>query len=167
MAIDEELITNLRAHIGQTTQKHLGELTVSTIRRYARAVGETNPLYYDITVAQNAGYKNIMAPPNLIPSVVDWSEGSPEEGLRLDGTESGDHLLGVPASGVRVMGGGEDMEFRLPAIAGNQITMESRLDAVELRESSSGPMVILTYQNTYLNEEDQVLLTTTRTVLLR
>ena len=76
-------------------------------------------------------------------------------------------LRDVSASGVRVMGGGEDMEFRLPAIAGNQITMESRLDAVELRESSSGPMVILTYQNTYLNEEDQVLLTTTRTVLLR
>jgi len=167
MSIDERLVATLQTHIGYKTRKELGELSQSIIRRYARAVADNNPLYQDEEFAKAAGYKNIVAPPNLIPSIVDWSEGSPEQGLRVDGTESGDHLPGVPESGVRVMGGGEDMEFHSPAIAGNRITVESWLETVELRNSKSGLMIVLSYRNRYLDEMDRLLLATTRTVLLR
>jgi acyl dehydratase len=33
------------------------------IREYARAVGETNPLYLDVEAARSAGYPDVVAPP--------------------------------------------------------------------------------------------------------
>lgn len=167
MSVDKALATTLQAYIGTIIRKDLGELTELIIQRYARAVGDNNPLYHDIEVARSAGYDNIVAPPNLIPSIVDWSEGSPDEELRVDGTESGDHLPGIPTSGVRVMGGGEDMYFHAPAIAGTRIRVEGWLDTIDSRESKSGLMLILTYQNRYFDDADRLLLAASRTILLR
>jgi acyl dehydratase len=33
------------------------------VREYAAAVGETNPLYFDVDVARRAGYADVVAPP--------------------------------------------------------------------------------------------------------
>jgi acyl dehydratase len=36
------------------------------IREFARATGETNPLYFDVDVARAAGYRDVVAPPMFV-----------------------------------------------------------------------------------------------------
>lgn len=55
------------------------------IREYASAVGETNPLHYDVDVAREAGYPDVVAPPMFVVVYAGRSVGTalldPEVGI--------------------------------------------------------------------------------------
>src|SRR4051812_39008744 len=166
MAVDDAVVEYARSCIGRETVEPLGEVTELIIRRYARACGDENPLYFDREAAQAHGYSDIIAPPNLLTSIIDWDEGGREADFRADGTE-GEAMIGVPESGVRIMGGGEDMDFHAPAVAGDRVHIRTRLDDVEERDTKSGRMAILKFRNTYETEDGRTLMTCVRSVLLR
>jgi acyl dehydratase len=167
MAIDAALTAALESEQGVAHVEELGEISASLIRRYAAAVGEENPLYSDAEHARAKGYTDILAPPNLLAAVINWGPGAGYERLREDGTEADTHLPGVPASGVRVMGGGEEMTFKLPVVAGTVVTRSTVLLDVSERESRQGPMLVVRYRDHYSDADGQSLLETVRTVLLR
>jgi hydroxyacyl-ACP dehydratase HTD2-like protein with hotdog domain len=164
--VDQELIDSMREWIGKERAADLGVLDGLTIRRYARAVGETNPLYYDSDFARSHGYDDIIAPPNFAVSVLDWSEGSPNEELRHDGTEADVTMPGVPSSGYRLMGGGEDMTFHRPIHPGQHLTLTTSLREVELRQSRSGPMAVAKLLRRYFADGD-LALESLQTILVR
>jgi acyl dehydratase len=167
MAIDDALKTALEAEIGVEHVEELGEVSAVLIKRYAAAVGDTNPLYRDAEYARAHGYADVVAPPNFITAVITWTPGAPYDRLREDGTEADTHLPGVPASGVRVMGGGEEMVFKRPVIAGTFVTRVTVLADLSERESSGGPMLVVHYRDDYRDGDGESLLETVRTVLLR
>jgi acyl dehydratase len=49
--------------IGKTFPPSTYAVGREKIREYASAVGETNPLYFDVDVARAAGYDDVVAPP--------------------------------------------------------------------------------------------------------
>ena len=167
MAVDKALLTALREQVGVAHAEELGAVTAAATRRYAAAVGDSNPLYTDAGYARSLGYADVLAPPNFLAAVIDWTPGAPYEDLREDGTAAGTHLPGVPASGVRIMGGGEEMTFERPVVAGTVVRRTTVLTEVTRRESSSGPMLVARYQDLYTDDDGAVLLRTVRTVLLR
>jgi acyl dehydratase len=167
MPVDATLLGRLEQELGVSHREDLGEVSPILTKRYAAAVGDRNPLYLDEAAAATAGYPNVIAPPNFIAAVITWSPGAPYDGLREDGTEADTHLPGVPAQGVRVMGGGEEMTFEKPVVAGTRLTRTTELIEVSMRESSKGAMIVARYQDRYSDSEDDTLMRTIRTVLLR
>lgn len=167
MPVDAQLLERLEQELGVAHVEHLGEVSPILTKRYAAAVGDRNPLYLDEAVAAAAGYPNVIAPPNFIAAVITWTPGAPYDGLREDGTEADTHLPGVPAHGVRVMGGGEEMTFEKPVVAGTVLTRATELIEVSMRESSKGAMIVARYRDLYTDESGEALLRTVRTVLLR
>jgi acyl dehydratase len=164
--VDQDLVDRMRERIGVGQSSDLGVLDALTIRRYARAVGETNPLYYDAYFARSHGYADIIAPPNLLVSVLEWSEGSPNEDLRIDGTEPGVTLPGLPESGYRLMGGGEDMTFYEPVYPGQRLSLTAQLTEVTLRVSRSGPMAVAKLLREYF-ADGALALASIQTILVR
>ncbi|MQA84190.1 MAG: hypothetical protein GEV03_06100 [Streptosporangiales bacterium] len=164
--ITTDLFDEIRDRIGHRETIGLGVVTALQIRRYARAVGEDNPLYHDPEYARKRGFADVIAPPNMVPSIVDWGEGDVEEELLTDGTAPG-HLLGLDISDVRIMGGGEEMEFHRPVTAGTRLTLHSELVDVAQRQAKTGLMIVLSFRNNYRDEAGIPLLTCNRTVLLR
>jgi len=126
MAIDGALVAALEAERGVEHVEELGLISAELIKRYAAAVGETNPLYSDSAYARAKGHRDVLAPPNFISAVITWGAGAAYAQLREDGTEADTHLPGVPAKGVRVMGGGEEMTFMRPVVAGTVVPSERR-----------------------------------------
>jgi acyl dehydratase len=167
MALDESVRAGLEAELGVEHVEELGEISALVIRRYAAAVGDTNPLYTDAEYARAQGYADIVAPPNFIAAVINWSPGAPYDRLREDGTEADSHLPGVPAKGVRVMGGGEEMSFEAPVVAGTVVARTTTLVEVSDRDSSQGPMLVARYRDVYRDAAGGQLLHSVRTVLLR
>ena len=164
--VDQDLVDTMRKHIGVEVTSDLGVIDALTIRRYARAVGETNQLYYDADFARANGYSDIIAPPNLPVSVLDWTPGSPNEELRHDGTEADITMPGVPQSGYRLMGGGEDMTFHKPIYPGQHLTLTVALQEVNLRDTSTGPMAIAKILRSY-SADGVLALESTQTILVR
>ncbi|RJO75114.1 hypothetical protein D5S18_17225 [Nocardia panacis] len=167
MPVDEALLESIRTSIGVETSHSIGRITGLMIRRYARAIGETNPLYYDTEFARSCGYVDIIAPPNFVTAVSSWDEGPAETDMRTDGVPKAIQLTGLPTEGVRVMGGGEDMEFHAPIAAGTSLVERSMMVDAELREGSRGKFIVVSYRHEFVDEVGKTLLTSIRKVLLR
>jgi acyl dehydratase len=167
MAVDDAVRTALEREVGVEHEELLGEISATLTRRYAAAVGDSDPLYHDAAYAKSLGYANVVAPANFLPGVICWSEGAPYDRLREDGTEADTHLPGVPAKGVRVMGGGEEMHFTRPVVAGTVVSRRTVLLDVTPRDTKQGLMLVARYQDEYVDERGQELLRSVRTVLLR
>jgi acyl dehydratase len=167
MPVDDAAREALELEVGVEHLEVLGEVSATLTRRYAAAVGEWDPLYHDADYARSLGYANVVAPANFLPGVINWTEGAPYDRLREDGTEADTHLPGVPAQGVRVMGGGEEMHFTRPVVAGVTVTRRTVLLDVTPRDSRQGTMLVARYADEYLDESGEELLRSVRTVLLR
>jgi acyl dehydratase len=166
MAVSTDLVERIRQHVGDSTPPMNATIDGLLSRRYARAIGEDNPLYYDGEYARSRGYDDLVVPPNYLPSYLDWSDGGAEDGLRPDGTPAHE-MQWIPLEGVRLMGGGEEMRFHAPVTAGTEVVLTSSLDEVSARESKSGLMVILKIRNEYATRDGKPLMTSVRTVLGR
>lgn len=148
-------------------RRSLGTLDAVTIGRYAMTIGATNPVHYDADAARAGGHADVVAPPNLLASIVEWGIGTPEAELAPDGTpHHGETPLGGDL-GLRVMGAGEEMELVNPVTAGTDLVLETTLEALTPKQARSGPCVFITMLNTFTSTDGTVLNRNRRTVVLR
>ncbi len=80
-------------------------VTKKDIRRFAQAIGDTNPLYYDEAYAKTTRVKTIVAPP-LFCHAVAFEDGPPEQ-LPPDGSPV---EADVPIPAKKLVGGGSIFE---------------------------------------------------------
>ncbi len=150
-----------RALVGTVERHALGAVTAGTIGRYARAIGDDNPLYFDPDAARAAGYANVIAPPNFLSAVVEWGPGRPEHELAPDGTSRG------RSDALRVMGAGEDIEIVAPVVAGTEVFAEHEILTVEEKQGRSGPLVFITARHDFFAGDGRALNRNRRTVMVR
>ncbi len=143
-----------RQQIGQLMQDPVTvEITARESQRYAMAVDDLNPVYFDEDAARAAGYRTIVAPPTFMGHAVAVTK--PLSQLREDGIfRGGRHLrLGV----ARVMAGGDDWEFVRPAYVGDVVTAETRLHSLDEHEGRSGPFVTTVVQTIFTDADGEVV----------
>lgn len=166
MAITEDLVNKVKSCIGDTSPPVSGHISRLMAQRYARAIGENNPLYLDPEHARAQGYTDVIVAPNFLPSYLDFSDGGDEQDLRPDGTPT-EEMRWIPLDGVRIMGGGEEMVFHRPLVAGTDVVMDSALDDVTSRPSKGSLLMILKIRNSYRTADGESIMTSIRTVLGR
>ena len=137
----------LWARIGVEVRPRSYEVEKTGCRMFARAVGYTDPIFYDEEYAKGKGYRSIPAPPGFLghrvympehPSA-EGSEGRPEMPFH------------------RGLNGGTDIEYFGTVCAGDVLTVTGMPVAeVEERQGRQGPMVIMTSRYTY-RRGDQVV----------
>ena len=54
-----------RGNIGRSWEPFETEVEKGRLRTFAKAIGETDPVYFDETAAREAGYRGILAPPTF------------------------------------------------------------------------------------------------------
>jgi acyl dehydratase len=92
------------------------------IREYARAVGETNPVYLDVDAARAAGYADVVAPPMF---AVVYS--APSVGPPIFDPE-------IELNFAMMVHGGQEFEWGSPVVAGDEITTTSRVKDISERD---------------------------------
>lgn len=143
----------------------LGAVDRLAMQRYATAVGDLNPLYFDREAARRAGHRDVIVPPNFITSCyTGWRPGPPQEQMCPDGLDP--DFLGFPVAG-RVMGGGQEIEFLKPACAGDEITARRVLADVRERQAKNGELyTFVTMQTRYANQHGETLMVLTDTMII-
>lgn len=113
------------------------------IRFFAKAIGETNPIYFDTEAARIAGYKNIVAPPTFAFSL----ELEEPAGLFSMAAEIGADLR-------YVLHGEQSFHYHVPIVAGDTLTRTARLLNVE--DKKGGAMQIVTREARVVNQNGEL-----------
>lgn len=161
----ESLISDeVRALVGELLEEPAtARITARDAQRYALAVDDLNPVYFDLDAARAAGYPTLVAPPTFVSHVVAPTKSLAE--LREDGIFRGTSRLrlGLP----RVMAGGDAWDFVTPAYIDDVITAETRLYSVTEHEGRNGPFVTSVVETTYTNDRGEVVARVRRTGIAR
>ena len=112
-----------RNAIGRESKAALNEVEKGAIRRFAEALGETNPIYFEEAAARAAGYRSVVAPPTFPTTLRAASDL--REGLMLT---PGKHLLQAEQS----------FEYARPIVAGDRLMVRSKIAEVSQRQTPSG-----------------------------
>jgi acyl dehydratase len=154
----------IRAQIGQLTQPPVSaRITARDAQRYAMAVDDLNPVYFDEAAAQAAGYRTLVAPPTFVGHVV--AATKPLSELRDDGLFRGGSKLklGLP----RVMAGGDAWEHLEPAYVDDVVTAESRLAEITQRDGSKGTFVTSVVETVFTNQDGVIVAKLRQTAIAR
>jgi hypothetical protein len=155
MAEKIEIKDEWKALIGTESPPWTYEVTTTSVRAFARGVGYTDPVYFDIEAAKAAGYRNLPSPPTYMGTAV-FIPG------KSDDTFSGPKEGGVNFSEfglANILDGGTEVEYFGSICAGDTLTAVSRLSGLDVRESKSiGQMLIVSSEMEFKNQDDKVVM---------
>lgn len=149
----------LKQHIGKIDPPHVREVERGAIRRYADAVGDNNPLYFDEEYASESRYGTIIAPPGFFG----WS---------MQSVPSSEGIIGlmtamINAGYYRILDGGMSYEFFLPVREGDIMIASPKIKDVTAKEGKSGTMMVCDFETTYLNQNGDLVAKAYQTLIGR
>ncbi len=150
----ESVVTDeMRAMIGVKGPETVNELTTTSVRMFARAVGYVDPAFYDLNAAGERGYRGLPAPPGYLGTPIYNPADS-------DPTFGGRRGQGFRSPYPLVLNGGTDIEYTSEQICSGD-TLTSATALASLQERWSGalgvPMLIQISETTYTNQFGQVV----------
>lgn len=158
MAEASVLNDEIKAMIGTMSEPIIMEVERGAIRRYADAVGDSNPLFHDVEYARNSRYREIICPPGF------W--GWPIKGDALAALAMITPVL-IQTGLFRILDGGVNQEFYLPIRAGDILTAYSKIADITEKAGKTGSMLFITIETTYLNQNADKVGVSTATIIAR
>ncbi|MEI6136851.1 MAG: MaoC family dehydratase N-terminal domain-containing protein [Chloroflexota bacterium] len=143
---DSIVTADMQAMIGREVDEGLSEVTTTGCRLFARAVGHTDPIFYDDAAARGRGYRGIVAPPGYLGTSVDHPERPSSGTIPTPITE-----MHIPYR--RILDAGTSYEYLQPVVAGDVIASRSQITRYEERIGSIGPMLITYHQTSYTRQD--------------
>ena len=149
------------AMIGLEKVRHY-DVTQRDIRRFAQAIGETDPLHFDENYARGTRYGGIVAPP-LFCQMFTFEDVPPD---RLPGDGSPVEL-DVPVPARRTVGGASSYEIFQRVRAGDRITARATLKDVSTKEGRSGKLYFIVVDTEFSNQKNEPVARETATYIKR
>ena len=137
--------------IGKTYEPVSYAVGREKIREYAAAVGETNPLYFDVEAARADGYSDVVAPPMFAVVYAARSVGpgilDPEVGIDF----------------ARMLHAGQEFVWGPVVVAGDEITTTASVKDISERNE----MGFFVFETVSKNQRDETVCTGTWTQIVR
>ena len=137
--------------IGKTYEPVLYAVGREKIREYAAAVGESNPLHFDLEAARAAGYADLVAPPMFAVVYASRSVGpvlfDPEVGMNF----------------AMMVHGGQDFRWGPVVVAGDEVTTTTTVKDI----SERGGMAFYVFESVSENQRGDTVCTGVWTNIVR
>ena len=137
--------------IGRESETTVVEVEKGAIRRLADALGDANPIHGDEEAARAAGFPSLVAPLTF-PAVLSQNERF-RHSLDL-GTRS-------------VLHGEQSFEYARPIVAGDRLTIRSKVAVVQERAGASGPMDVIVIEDEGRDDRGGLVFRARATMILR
>lgn len=151
--------------IGKRGSIRILEVEKGAIKKFADAVDDQNPLYWDEEYARNSRYSAIIAPPGFFGWPAKWLKGSTFP-LHTDITAEAREAASE-AGYSRGLDGGMEYEFFTPVRAGDTLAASSMIKDIVEREGKTGKMVFVFIETTYTNQNGDLVAKTIATSIRR
>ena len=142
-----------RNKIGYEFTAFSTEVEAGRLKFFAKAIGETNPIYTDEAAAREAGYTALPAPPTFTMAL---DMDGPEDMPILD-------VLGIDIT--RILHGSQEFEYFAPICAGDNIAITSRI--TDMFDKKGGALEFVVSENTYTNQNGHQVAKATSTLVVR
>ena len=140
-----------RSLIGRESEPVVHEVEKGAIRRFAEALGDPNPVHVEEAVARAAGFATLVAPATFA--------------VALTSNERFRHSLDL---GTRsILHSEQQFEYARPIVAGDRITVRSKVADVQERAGASGPMDVLVVEDEGRDEKGELVFKTRAMLILR
>ncbi|HET8540721.1 MAG TPA: MaoC family dehydratase N-terminal domain-containing protein [Anaeromyxobacter sp.] len=140
-----------RSLIGRESEPVVHEVERGAIRRFAESLGDPNPIYADEAAARGAGYPALVAPATFA--------------VALTSNERFRHSLDL---GTRsILHSEQHFEYARPIVAGDRITVRSKVADVQERAGASGPMDVVVIEDEGRDDAGALVFRTRATLILR
>ena len=154
------LLERLKATVGQEiVLRAPDEIGRSSLRQYALAIGDFNPIYSDREFAQANGLRDVMAPPTLICDTWQYVDS--------DMDERGDLLGRGPIRELEGLRAANEYEFFQPIHPDDVVTAHWTVKDVYEKTGSTGSLVFQVIETTFYNQSDERLARNTETMFYR
>ena len=151
------LLERLKATVGQEiVLRAPDEIGRSSLRQYALAIGDFNPLYSNREFAQANGLRDVMAPPTLICDTWQYVDS--------DMDERGDLLGRGPIRELEGLRAGNEYEFFQTIHPDDVITAHWTVKDVYEKTGRTGSLVFQVIETTFNNQSDELLARNTETM---
>lgn len=163
---DESLIdAESASRVGTVAASAVGEVNRRDWQRWAAAVGDHNPLWFDADYAMANGFRDVTCPPLFLQYVI--LGVTPLDALRPDGSSGAvSGGLAFPRAPKR-MAGGESFTFHLPAYHRDQIHMVRTIESIVEKHGRSGPFVLVTWHTVYHNQDRELVAEASTSMIAR
>ncbi|WP_335870833.1 FAS1-like dehydratase domain-containing protein [Bacillus sp. 2205SS5-2] len=145
-------MATVKNKVGIVTKPFRFTIERGKILEFVHAIGDRNPLYTDVDLAKEKGYRDIPVPPTFSTVIDMWG------GLSFEALIS---LLEV--NPLRVLHGEQSYEYHSTICAGDSIT--AVMEVIDQRAKSG--MKLFTLQTNYFNDEEEIVLVATSVVIER
>lgn len=140
MAID-------RKHLGEVSEPRIIDVEKGQLRFFAKATGETNPIYFDEEAAKAAGHPALPAPPTFLFSL---ALGAPAKRGNILDAECG---MGVDMR--KILHGEQSFEYKQQIYAGDQVTLVTKTS--EIYDKKGGALEFVAQDTTATNGAGDLL----------
>jgi acyl dehydratase len=133
-----------KAHIGKSFDSITTEVEKGRLRFFAKAIGETNPIYIDEAAAQAAGHRSLPVPPTYF--------------FCLPMLDEPDPIAWVTGLGINlqtILHGEQSFEYLQMAFAGDHLTIEAKI--TDIYEKKGGALEFLVTETTIVNQLGQLV----------
>jgi acyl dehydratase len=120
-----------RCHIGREFGVHTADIEKGRLRFFAKATGETNPVYFDEDAAKAAGLPTLPAPPTFLFSM-DMEVPDPFEILSILNIDLG-----------RILHGNQEFKYFKDVYAGDSITFKSEITDIFDKKGGALEFVVM------------------------
>ena len=143
------------------TEARIFDVEKGAIKKYAEAIEDANPLYWDEEYARNSRYGSIIAPPGFwgwVP-VDPATESEPFASRGSQRFVTRDEVLHAltKAGYSRVMDGGHTYEFLKPVRAGDTLAAVYKIADIVERKGRAGMFAILVQETRFTNQHGQLV----------
>jgi len=140
-----------RSVLGMESAAISYDVEKGAIRKFAEAIGDNNPIFYNEQAAQAAGFKTVVAPPTFLCTC--RAQALPD--------------LKIVFGGRVRLNGGNAYEYYRPVYAGDRITVTAKYAEVTERTGRTGNMVLVVTEFTFMNQHGEVVARGRNTGIMR
>jgi len=152
-------------------------LEKDTLRRFAQAIMDRDPLYFNEEYAAKTAFKKLVAPPLYPAHAFRTAADAPDplvsvqEDPNADGTAGNDGMYfgldPIPMPFKRLLNGGNEIEFFRCLEVGERCVAQAKYANIVLKEGKNGQMLLVDIETTFRTEVGDLLLINRQTLIWR
>jgi len=139
-----------REFIGRSSAPLTWEIEKGHIRRFAEAIGDANPIYYDEAAARAAGHPRIPAPPTFAAAL-----------------RPNDARAGIDLDWRKLLHGEQEFELRRPLYAGDVVVLVQTITDVFEKTGKAGTMDFILLETVARDREGGIVFVARGTIVVK
>lgn len=160
---DSYLTAEIMATVGESTPGRRGLITADGIAKFAAAIDDRNPLYFDRDAARAAGFADVIAPPLYAATAT--RPVPARSGMLEDGQYDS---VAPPGLGhLQTMLAGQNWELARPAVAGEEVIETFTTRSITERKGKTGNIVFVDKEATITTMDGDLIQRYTNILILR